>query len=485
MKLGELFDIKENQNKEIVSVASHTDDVISDSVFFVMKGFNKDGKNFINKAIKKGAVVIVSNNEVERINDKGIIHLQYENIKNVYYEVVRKFYSNYYKVNLIGVTGTNGKTTTAFLIESIISRRNNCGLIGTIGYKKKSKDKLNKTKNTTQEISKNYHILDDMAKKNVLYSVLEVSSQGIQQERIKGLKFSYAVFTNLTQDHLDAHKTMENYFLEKKKLFMEYLKEGKSSIINYDDKYGKRLLEEIKGKTIAYGIKEDKEEDNKILDAYVVDKDIILTRTGMRFTINIFGKRILIKTTLIGKYNVYNILSAVVVCYLMKYSLSDIVEGVERVVNIPGRLQEIVKNVFIDYAHTPVSLELVIKELNKVKEQGRLIVVFGCGGNRDKEKRPLMGKVAFENADKIIITNDNPRYDDPKEIVQDIIQGIKGDNYQIILNREKAIRQAMMEAGEKDIILIAGKGHEEQQQIRDTFIDFDEERIVKKIYKIL
>jgi len=302
---------------------------------------------------------------------------------------------------------------------------------------------------------------------------MEVSSHSLELDRVYGVEFSEGIFTNLTQDHLDFHKTFENYFNAKLKLFLN----SKVSIVNIDDSYGERIIDSIDGDIITYGLEEK---------AMLWAKDLKLHSRGIEFTLVYNGDEENIKLSIPGKYNVYNALGCIAATIHEGVSIEDIKQALEKV-TVPGRC-EIVTNlgydVIVDYAHTPDGLENI---LNSAREFtfGRLISVFGCGGDRDKSKRPIMGSIGSSLSDITIITSDNPRTEDPMAIIEDIKAGLKKENYVVIENRREAIKYAMKIAKDKDVIVIAGKGHEDYQVLKDKRIHFDEREIISEIIKEL
>lgn len=375
------------------------------------------------------------------------------------------------KIKMIGITGTNGKTTITYLLESIIHcTGKRSGVIGTVNHR--FADKQFRAKNTTPGLLENQRYLAEMLDANMDYCIMEVSSHGLAQGRVKGIDFHVAVFTNLTSDHLDYHKDREEYFQVKAVLF-NCLSKNASAVINTDDTYGNRLLGMTRSAVTTYGIKHK---------ADIMAEDIDLSLSGTTFTLITPVGEISIETKLIGMHNVYNILAAVGVCLHENVSLSKIKEGIEGLAFVPGRLEEIKCGqdfyVFVDYAHTEDALRSVLESLKYING-ARRILVFGCGGDRDRDKRPKMGRIASDLADFTVLTNDNPRSEDPKDVVDQIAAGFNNNNYEVILDRREAINKGLMSAKTGDIVLIAGKGHEEYQIFKDNTIDFNEREIVR------
>ncbi len=482
MRLGELLkdiyrDVQNISylNWDIQAISCDSRRVEKDSLFVALKGTSLDGASFIESAIDKGARVIA----VERKTQLKIIHpdvcyLYVDDAHQFLRDLAKRFYGNPSAlVKTIGVTGTNGKTTITYLVQSIFAQTGQeCAIIGTINYK--LGNKTIPSANTTPGLLDNQQFLCDLTKEGIAYCVMEVSSHALDQGRIDLIDFKTAVFTNLTSDHLDYHKTRENYFLAKSLLFKN-LSAHAAAVINVDDEFGVRLTTMTKAKVITYGIK-----NNATLQA----KDIELNLKGTRFKLIIDKKEISIQTKLFGIHNVYNILAAIGVAYQENISFEVIQKGIEKLAFVNGRLERVDCGqdfaVFIDYAHTEDALINVLSTIRQTSK-AKIILVFGCGGDRDKTKRPKMGSVACAMADFSIITSDNPRSEDPEMIIKEIVQGFKKNNYTVVVNREEAIDKALKMATSGDIVLIAGKGHETYQIFKDKTIHFDEREVVRKI----
>lgn len=444
--------------------------------FFCIEGFNVDGHKYISDAIKNGAIAVICS--------KNNINLDYK-CTFIKVEDSRKALAiasaNYYnhsnsKLKLIGVTGTNGKTTSTFMIKSILEADlYKVGLIGTIANYINNK-KIH-TDRTTPESLELHKLFYKMANEQVDYCVMEVSSHSLSLDRVYGLQFNQGIFTNLTREHLDFHKTFQNYYESKLLLF----EKSNNSIINIDDNYGKKMYNNINGNKMTYSI--DSEAD-------VTAENIKLHSSGVEFDLKYMDESVHINMNIPGRYNVYNALCSAAACLKEGITLKTIKKGLEEMDGVPGRCELISKDynidfdIIIDYAHTPDGLENV---LNTAKEftKGQLISVFGCGGDRDKTKRPIMGKIGTELSDLAIITSDNPRTEDPLLIIDDIVKGINKDNYMIEQNRKEAIRKAIQIAKKDDVILIAGKGHEDYQILKDETIKFDEREVIAEIIKEL
>ncbi|HQP10851.1 MAG TPA: UDP-N-acetylmuramoyl-L-alanyl-D-glutamate--2,6-diaminopimelate ligase, partial [Candidatus Omnitrophota bacterium] len=362
--------------------------------------------------------------------------------------------------------------TITYLLEAILGQaKKECGVIGTVNYR--LADTVVPAGQTTPGFLDNQHFLTSLAWQHVPYCVMEVSSHALTQDRVHGIDFKGAIFTNLTSDHLDYHETRENYFQAKSLLFRN-LGPGSTAVINIDDPYGQRLLSMTQAKVVTYGIERT---------ADVMAKKIRMDMSGSRFALIALEGKVEIKTRLVGMYNIYNILAAISMCLAEGVSLKDIRKGIDRLGAVPGRLERVdcgqKFSVFIDYAHTQDALKNVLETVRKISK-AKIILVFGCGGNRDKTKRPLMGEVAGRLADFAFVTSDNPRNEDPQSIIDQILPGFQRDNYKVIVNREEAIGQALKMAKSGDAVLIAGKGHEMYQIFANGPVYFNEREIVKK-----
>lgn len=453
-------------------------------LFFAMKGTKFDGHSFIPTAFEKGcsAVICQRDYDLPRVDIPVIV------VRDIYKAmalIAMKFYDNpSEKLKIIGITGTTGKTTVAYLIKHILERGNNkTGLIGTINYE--TGNEKTKAVNTTPYSVVLYKLLHEMVLCGIQYVPMEVSSHSLEQDRVLGINFSMAIFTNLRRDHLDFHKTIEAYKSAKLRLFKE-LSPNSYAVINKDDPYFLEFSRNTSAKIISYGIKAD-DVDFK---GEILEKDLDHTIFTLRINNEHFysvNKASTIRTNLVGEFNVYNVLPAIVACLVYGVDLNTIKSALLDFKPPPGRLEKVGESkkikVFIDFAHTPDALENVLKTLKEFKKN-RLIVVFGCGGDRDKGKRPIMGRIAETFADKIIITSDNPRTEDPIKIIDDIVSGIS-DKTRIMIeeDRKKAISLALKIAEESDIVIIAGKGHENYQIFKDKVIPFDDKEVVLEMLK--
>lgn len=443
-------------------------------VFFCIKGFKTDGHKFAEKAAAQGASAIVCEDDLDISNSCTVVKID-DTRKALAVASSNLYDEPWKKLKMIGITGTNGKTTSTYMVKAILEEAGfKVGLVGTIANL--IGDKKIPSHRTTPESLELHKLFKDMADNKVTHCVMEVSSHSLALNRVYGIEFSEGIFTNLTQDHLDFHKTFENYYNAKLLLF----KSSKTSIINIDDEYGRRVYEDVDNEKITYGVEGMSD---------VSAENIMMHPRGIEFDMTYNNESVHINLKIPGKYNIYNALGSAAACLKEGVSLGSIKKGLERVF-VPGRCEIVSKDlnlgfeIIIDYAHSPDSLENI---LNTVREytKGRLITVFGCGGDRDKTKRPIMGGIASRLSDMTIITSDNPRSEDPEDIIRDILKGVENDNYVVIENRREAIEKAIKIARKDDIILIAGKGHENYQELKDGVIHFDEREIIADVIKEL
>lgn len=457
---------------EIKGITCDSRLVKKDYLFIAVNGVRADGHKFIREAVKRGAAAVIL--EKKEISFNGIVEVCVHDSRAALAKIAAEFYGRpFEKLINVGITGTNGKTTISYLMDSIISESGHkSGLIGTINYKVGRR--VIPATNTTPGPVELFSLMDEMVRDGADYMVMEVSSHSLDQRRTEGIGFSAAIFTNLTGDHLDYHKTLEGYFNAKARLFEE-LNAGAYGIINIDDGWGEKLLRRSRGRIITYGLERR---------AYIRASDIKFSLDGTSFTIEWPDGRFEIKTKLIGAHNVYNITASFAAALALGFSPDRIASGIERLTAVPGRLEAIdcgqSFKVFVDYAHTDDALHNVLSALRPLI-QGKMITVFGCGGERDKLKRPRMGKTASSLSDSVIITSDNPRSEAADVIADDILSGIDTLNYTVILDRADAIRHAFRVAREGDCVLVAGKGHETYQVLKDAVITFDDREIARKI----
>jgi len=460
---------------DVSSISCDSRKIVKGDMYVALKGAVYDGDDFIEDAVIKGASIVVISQDSKYSNTENadICYLTVKNTKSFLHKAVNRLYGNPSRqVATIGITGTNGKTTVAYLIEAILNEdQKACGVIGTVNYRS-GRTTVSATQ-TTPDFVDNQKFLADLASQTIPYCVMEVSSHALTQDRVDGVNFAAAVFTNLTSDHLDYHKTREQYFLSKAQLFTALEAEA-VAVINIDDVYGQKLCPMIKAKIVTYGIKQK---------ADVTASEIQLNIARSCFTLANGDDKIKIQTQLIGTYNIYNILAAASVCLARGMGFKTVKRGIERLTSIPGRLEYVDRgqdfSIFIDYAHTEDALKNVLTAIRQVSDS-KVILVFGCGGDRDMSKRCLMGRVASTLADHSIVTSDNPRSEDPQLIIDQIVEGFSGDYYEVIVNRREAIEQALEVAQTGDIVLIAGKGHETYQILGCERIDFNERKIIEE-----
>ena len=458
---------------EITGITNDSRKVRPGYLYVAIKGYKADGHNFIKKSIECGAQAIVS--EERSSLDTNIPQIIVRDTRKALSSLSCCFYNNpSQKINLVGVTGTNGKTTTTFLTKSVIEKAGyETGLIGTINYQ--IGKKVITAKETTPESVELQRLLSEMVAAKMKFAVMEVSSHSAIQHRIENIDFKTAVFTNITTEHMDYHKTFPNYMNAKAELFKN-LRKDSFAVLNADDEFSEYFADRTNAKIIWYGIKNDADIKAEIYKESTSDVMIKLS---------CFGREVDMKIPFVGLHNVYNALASVASAISLGFELDTIKSGIETASTVPGRLENVPCDrnfkVVIDYAHTPHALETVLHALKNLIK-GRLLLVFGCGGDRDKEKRPQMGIIADEKSDIFWLTNDNPRSEDPLAIIDDIKAGItSGQSFHIQTNRYKAIEEALSEAKDDDLIIIAGKGHEKYQIIKDTIVPFDDREVVKNI----
>jgi UDP-N-acetylmuramyl-tripeptide synthetase len=461
---------------EVSGVSCNSKSVGNNFIFVAVKGAKADGHKFIREAAARGAKAIVYSSQSAVRSEPGVNFIRVKDTRKALPELAAAFYGNpSSKMKVIGVTGTNGKTTVTYLIEAILKEAGFIpGVIGTIEYR--FNNKIIPSKNTTPGPVELQSMLSQMKSAGINYAVMEVSSHALDQDRVGAIDFSCAIFTNLTQDHLDYHKTKEGYFQAKARLF-KHLKPGALAVINNDDAHTGRLKKMSAAKIITYGIKNRSDIMAKVINADVMGAEFILSGPKIRMPL---------KTKLIGIHNVYNILAAVSWAVKEGIGQKTIKSAIEGFTLVPGRLERIDFagdfQIFVDYAHTEDALRNAISALRHFNPK-RIITVFGCGGERDKTKRPKMGRVVTELADYAVITSDNPRSESPYDIICDIKKGIKGNNYCAIADRFKAIKKSLSLARAGDIILIAGKGHENSQILKGKTINFNDSRVIKECLK--
>lgn len=462
-----------DKNRIITGIEHDSRKIEYGNLFVCMEGAHVDGHNFINQAVAKGAVAILTARQ-DFQSDKITALIVPDMLKSL--AVIVPYFYDYPAKNfrVIGVTGTNGKTTTTYMIRQIlIAAGYKVGLIGTIQIM--IGDEIFPVKNTTPNVIDLQHTLNEMRDKKVDYVVMEVSSHALAENRIAGIEFDTAIFTNLTQDHLDYHKTMENYRDAKAQLFeivsRTGMKVNKNAVINFDDAAGEIMAEHTLCNKITYGIKNN-------CDLRAVDVDVKAEGTNFK----VGDMELNLHVT--GIFNVYNVLAAIGATLAEKISPDIIKSALENFKSVHGRFEKIFADIpftiIVDYAHTPDGVKNVLETARQIVKN-RIITVFGCGGDRDNTKRPIMGRIAAELSDIVIATSDNPRTEDPEKILQQIEVGVKekiGDKFfESIVDRRQAIFRAVEIARAGDIILILGKGHENYQILKDKTIHFDDREV--------
>ena len=484
MELGEIIknvnctEVLNFKNVDIKGLSYNSNTITSHEIFVCLKGEHVDGHNFAQMAFEKGAVAIMAEHPLNIEIPQLIVDSTQEKIA----DLAACFYHNpSHSLNLIGITGTNGKTTVTHLVQKIFEHeQKKCALIGTLGYKLNSNSDYMEAKHTTPQAPELQATLTKILQSDISNVAMEVSSHSLEQFRVKNCKFKGAAFTNLTQDHLDFHITMENYFNAKAKLFTS-LEKGSFAVVNNDDKYAKRLLSKISEdvEVLTYGVKNQ---------SSLMAKNIEFTSRGVSFTCCHNNECVDIKLMLNGMFSVYNALCAIGVGIKSGISLKSCVEALEATKSVAGRF-EIVHSepmVIVDYAHTPDGLENILRAARELTpKDAELICMFGCGGDRDATKRPKMGSIAQSLSDKVVITSDNPRSEDPQQIITDILSGLKLINPKTVFvepDRHLAIQLLKKISTPKDVIILAGKGHEDYQILKDRTIHVDDREEVQKIF---
>jgi len=481
MKLADLLKdmpvktITGNTNVDVTGLTKDSRAVKDGSIFFV----TKKSEPFVTEALSRGASVIVAERELE--TDAQCL-ISVDDVQALLGKMASRFYgSPSTKLHIVGITGTNGKTTITYLIEAIHKAAGKkAGVIGTISYRYGGLEL--KADNTTPGATEAHSLLKDMYECGVRYVAMEVSSHALDQKRVEGIEFDTGIFTNLTHDHLDYHGDVDSYKSAKALLFKRYLeqstKEQRYAILNLDDKAAQDMIPGEPVKSLFYSLKAS-------ADGYLVDykEDI----RGLTLTLSLMGKTLSLKTPLVGLFNASNILAAALYGFALDIPLETIRKGMEGLRGVPGRLEPVRNESgpasFVDYAHTPDALKKVLEMLNRLKG-GRLILVFGCGGDRDRTKRPVMGEIASRLADLTIVTSDNPRSEDPAVIIEDITKGFTGNSYKVIENRRDAIYEAVRMANENDVLLVAGKGHEDYQIIGNKVFQFSDREVLEECLNV-
>jgi len=464
---------------EVTGISYDSRKVKPGHLFIAIRGEHADGHVFVNDAIKRGAAAVIYEDALSQASTCGpdmanpsLVRVSdsreaLASVANTFFERPSE------KLNVIGVTGTNGKTTTSYLIKSILeSWGKKVGLIGTIQYM--IGDEIYEAEHTTPEAPEFQELLHKMLISGCTHVVSEVSSHALAQKRVDGTVFKAGVFTNLTRDHLDFHKTMEDYFTAKERLFRELLDKTATSVINYDDVWGRKLINLLSDKVYTYGLE---------TGADIVATEIYNSFEGLQFRMSTRGQTYSIVSPLVGLPNVYNILSAAGTSTSLGVPWHAILRGIKQAGEVRGRFEKINAGqgflAVVDYAHTEDALERLIYTARGLSA-GRIITVFGCGGDRDRGKRPRMGSIATKLSDFVIITSDNPRSEKAEDIIGEIEAGAAKKNYLVEPDRREAIKRAVFIAEDNDIVLIAGKGHETYQEIRGTKFIFSDRLVLEE-----
>lgn len=465
-----LEDVKVMENRgnletRVSSISLSSKNIEPRAVYVAIVGNVVDGHDYIDEAINKGSTVVIHE---KVLNDykNGITYVKVANTHSAAGIISSNFYNNpSTKLKLIGVTGTNGKTTTATLLHKLFRELGHkAGMIGTVVNKINDKE-TEAVRTTPDSVSLN-KLLAEMVDNGCEYCFMEVSSHSVSEKRIEGLSFVGGIFTNLTLDHLDYHKTLENYS-EAKKTFFDVLPASGFAIANVDDEKGEYMLSDTKAKTYTLSLKKE-------IDSLGNSVDF-----NQRFT-----------TKLIGEFNAYNVLGVYATAIILGQDKDKVIEIIKKLDSVPGRFQSIKSgnNItgIVDYAHTPDALDNVLKTINKMKNNGKVISVIGCGGDRDKSKRPIMARIGYEMSDILILTSDNPRSEKPEDILSDMEKGLPADHeekVEVIIDRRVAIKKAFEKAQEGDYILVSGKGHEKYQEINGLRTYFDDMEELEKYLK--
>jgi UDP-N-acetylmuramoyl-L-alanyl-D-glutamate--2,6-diaminopimelate ligase len=478
----ETLDISGDTGMDIAGISYDSRKVSKGHLFFALPGEHVDGHSFIGKAVESGAAAVAYERPgIYPCGKPGspVTLIQVKDSRKAIAFAANNFFQRPSEsLQVIGVTGTNGKTTTTYLLKAILEEwGQKVGLIGTIQYM--IKDAVYDAIHTTPEALEFQVLLHEMLAADCGYVVTEVSSHALAQNRVDGTVFKGAVFTNLTRDHLDFHKTMEEYFEAKKRLFTELLDRSAVSVINYDDPWGRKLVDLIRGDVYTYGIGPGPD---------LMADDIRDSFRGLNFSVIFRGRKYDVVSSLMGQINVYNILSAAGASLSLGVPWEVILEGIRKAEPATGRFEKIDAGqkflAIVDFAHTQDALERLIHTARSLSK-GRIITVFGCGGDRDKGKRPVMGALATKLSDLVVITSDNPRSEKPEEIIKEIEAGAAGKNYLVEPDRKEAIKRAVLMAGEDDIVLIAGKGHETYQEIGGKKYAFNDREVLQEAIKQL
>lgn len=479
MKIKKLFNdipsvkIRGSKEIEISGICNNSKFAFPKCLYIAKKGNTFNGSQFVLQAVAAGAIAVLCD-----IYDpflENIVQIIHEKPNEIEGEIAKRYFEDpSSKIFTIGITGTNGKTTTSYLVKHIFDQlKNRCGLVGTIETVTGQRKEI--SSHTTNDCISNQKFLREMIKENLKAAILEVSSHGLVQNRVNNISFDIAVFTNLFPEHLDYHKTMQNY-LDAKKILFKNLSFTSLAVLNLDSDVFEEIKNICPAKIITYAIEKK---------ADVTAENILFSSCGTEFDLCYRDKKIKIRLSLLGKFNVYNALAAVSVAIAKGFSLEKIQKALSSKISVPGRLEKLLVNtpfdIYVDFAHTEDAIEKTLITLKMIKKN-KIISVFGCGGDRDKGKRGKMAGVCEKYCDLCIVTSDNPRSEDPEIICKEICKGFKKkSSYIVEIDRYQAIKKAVSCAENKDIVLIAGKGHESKQIFFNKTVDFDDRKIAKEI----
>jgi len=476
LSLIEVESVTGEGDLDISGITADSRSVLPGFIFAAIKGASMDGHGFVNDARAAGAVAVLS----EQSAVKGTTWIQTPDVRKALGAVAARMAGNPSRsLDLIGITGTNGKTTTAFLVDGLLSRlAGPSAMMGTVVAK--VGDRRRATRHTTPEAPVLQDFLAEAVDAGCRRAAIEVSSHALALSRLEGSEFAVAVFTNLSRDHLDFHRDMEDYFLVKRALFNRYLRPGGTAVVCIDDAYGERLASEHGSPVVTYGLSDT-------ADLSIREVNVSLAGTHVKFRERIGGTLAAtheIRSPLLGSYNALNLVGAFAAVRACGFETGEVLEALSGLPGAPGRFENVATplpfDTVVDYAHTDDALRKLL-EATRPMTEGRLWVVFGCGGERDRAKRPLMGDVATRLADRVVLTSDNPRGEDPLAIIREIQLGAKKEGTIIEADRRRAIEVALSNASAGDVVVVAGKGHEPYQVVADQVIEFDDRDVIREI----
>ena len=460
-------------DNRLIQKISYDSRMIEDNTLFVaIKGSKYDGHEYIDNAVKLGANAVLIDRDI-RINKYSVPLLKVQNTRKAISRIASNFFGDCSQnIHITAVTGTNGKTTVTYLINHILKFNNySTSALGTLGLQREKN--IIKTGFTTPEALELQNIFYTLYNDNVTHLNMEISSHALSLNRVDDVNVNIALFTNLTPEHLDFHGNIDDYFKAKLKLFQN-LSSSDTAILNYDDPYSQDIKKGTEAKILTYGL--DQKSD-------LFAEGINMSLVGTSFIVNYQNKKFNVRTPLIGEFNISNILGAILACNTIGIEMDMIINAVNNFDLVPGRLEvyETKKNgiIIIDYAHTPDAFEKIFSLVKEISPKRKIISLFGCGGDRDKSKRPIMAQISEKYSDYIIITDDNPRFENPKDIINQIVSGFKLKKHKIIHNREQAIKKAIKNLNNNDILMILGKGVEEYQIVKNTNYNYSDIQTVK------